>query len=106
MRSLNLITYLSCHDEEPASHEANFPVVKGADDVDDAEGISRAVPKGGTCIREDGNEHVLLHVEWTRVQRELPLPEPGDPKPFCGKHAGHEAPNGKRRNLNRNHGDG
>lgn len=78
-------TDLGGDDQNPTSQERDVPMVEGLDDVDDADGIRRPVPERIPGLREDGDEHMLLHVEGPRVETELPA---GDTELAGGEDAG------------------
>nr|GME00326.1 hypothetical protein TorRG33x02_104160 [Ipomoea batatas] len=79
----------------PAPPSASSP----DDDIDDSDGISRAVSKREAGVSKDGDQHVLLHVKRARVQRELSGPEPGDPKLGGGQRRRHEPSDGESCHL-------
>lgn len=74
-------------------------MIERPDDIHDPHRVSGSVPERDARIREDGDEHVLLHVEGARVQRELAGPKPWDPKLSRRQNPSEEAANGQRRHL-------
>lgn len=89
-------TDLGGDDQNPTSQERDVPMVEGLDDVDDADGIRRPVPERIPGLREDGDEHMLLHVEGPRVETELPA---GDTELSGREDAGEEVAGGEGGNL-------
>lgn len=72
-----MVFYLSSDDEKPSREKRDVAAVKRLDNIDNSDGVSRAAAKGGPGICEYRYQNVLLHVEWTRVERKSSRPEPG-----------------------------
>lgn len=97
--------YLSSNDKNPASQEGDAPPIKRLDDIYDTNRISRSATESAAGIGEDGDQDVLFDVERPRVERHLPVPEPGDPEGGPGEHRRHEVADRQRRHLHRDLGD-
>ncbi|BAS80416.1 Os02g0696200, partial [Oryza sativa Japonica Group] len=89
-------------DEEPGGDEGDGALVEGADDVDDHDGVGVAVAEGAAGVGEDGDEHVLLHVEGARVEAPLAAAEQrGGAERAARQHARQEVAHRQRRHLHR-----
>lgn len=89
--------HLGGNDEDPADVEGNGPSIEGLGDIDDHNSIRRSIPKSIPGVGEDGDEHVLLHIERPRVQRHLSISEPELP---AGEDGGEEVAGGEGGDLN------
>lgn len=76
--------------------------IEGLDDIDDHNGIRRPVPKCVSGVGEDGDEHVLLDVEGSRIERHLSRSEPEFP---AGEDGGEEVAGGEGGDLDGDLGD-
>lgn len=94
-----IIYYLSSDDEQPASQERDFPVIKRFDDIYDTDSISTSSSKSTSSISKDGNKHVLFDVERPRVKRKQPRPTSWNPEPSLRQRRRQETADGKGGNL-------
>ena len=92
--------HLGSDDEKPTSEKGDLPPVKGFNNGDYANTISRAIPKSASGISKDGNENMLLHVKGTRVERKGSRPETRNPELGGGEDGGQEMANGEGGDLN------
>ena len=91
--------YLSGDDEKPTGQERYVPTIKGFDNINYTNRISRTISESTSSICKDANENMLFHVKCTRVQRKCFGPETWNPKLALGQNGSHEVANRKCGNL-------
>lgn len=91
--------HLRRDDKKPTSNKRDVAAIERFDDINNTHGIGRTRSKCTPSICKDGNEHMLLHVEGTRVERECPGPKTGYPELGMGKDRCHEATDGEGGHL-------
>ena len=91
--------YLCGDDEKPTGQERYAPTVKGFDNINYINRISRTRSESTSSICKDANENMLFHVKCTRVQRKCFGSETWDPKLGLGQNRSHEVANRKCGNL-------
>ena len=92
--------HLGADDEDPACEEGDVALVKGLDDVDDADAVSGAVAEGVAGIGEDGDENVLFYVEGPGVEGEEAIAHARDAELRGGQDAREEMAKREGRDLN------
>lgn len=98
--------HLGGDNKKPAREERDTPPIKGLDYVDYHNSVRRTVPKSTPRVGEYAYQHVLLHVERTRVDRELSSgAQSRDPKLGSGEHGRHEPSDGEGGHLDGDLGD-
>ena len=91
--------YLSGQNDEEATKEAHALLIISPHDSNSTNRVSITTTIRDTTVGKDGDDHMLLHVERSRVQTKSP-PKKAVLVPW--KRSGHELSNGQNSNLHEN----